>query len=113
MNLFHGTNIKNLNSILKSNFNWRLFGTKVGNKFGKGISFSRFANFSKQYCDKDPYGDNVMILSRVLIGNGSIGESETVLPAVTCDNTVSENEKVWVKYDDHEFYPEYVIHFRY
>lgn len=54
-----------------------------------------------------------MLLFRVLTVRQCIGFEDSVLPDDEFDTAISENGKVWMKFDVDEVYPDYVIHFQY
>ena len=47
--LFHGTNKQYVEAICQQGFDWRMCGTSVGTKYGKGSYFARDASYSKSY----------------------------------------------------------------
>lgn len=108
--LFHGTSYENLNSILKTNFDWR----KCKNGIcGWGISFSNNPWYASQYStNRSIDGKNyVMILANVLVGRISYGNGTTRVPMRTCDTTMNIDGQVFAKYDDGCFYPRCLIYF--
>jgi Poly(ADP-ribose) polymerase catalytic domain len=110
--LFHGTDIKYLQSILSYNLDCQFVGRKKGSKFGKGVYFSPLSSYSLHYTDRSPH-HSIMILFRVLTVKQCIGFEDSVIPDDEFDTAVSENGKVWIKFDMDEVYPDYVIHFKY
>jgi hypothetical protein len=108
--LFHGTPAENVPSICSANFNWRQHGDSTGHRwFGKGVSFSPLASYSSHYTDKNEGSGNKMFLAKVIVTNKCEGVRNMSLPPHGFDTTTNSEEKVFVKYDDHTFYPEYVI----
>jgi poly [ADP-ribose] polymerase 7/11/12/13 len=51
MSLFHGTREQYVEAICQQGFDWRMCGTSVGTKWGKGSYFARDAHYSKSYTD--------------------------------------------------------------
>lgn len=105
--LFHGTRLTHIDSICRNNFDWRRSGTSRGHKFGRGVSFTPEVSYAWHY------GISVMILSKVLVQHKTIGNIFTVVPPEPYDTTTNGRNTVYVKYDDDEFYPQYVIHYSY
>jgi len=103
--LFHGTSLPNALSIVVDNFDYRLAGASRGHKYGKGVNFSNSPSFSQYFTDTGH-----AILARVLIGETHLGDKDTILPKDNFDST-GNNRDIFVKYHDHEFYPELLIHF--
>jgi hypothetical protein len=110
IHLFHGTKASNVDSICTKNFDWRLFGTNKGFKFGKGVSFSPRSSYASHFSDQNNNGNNKMFLVRVLQSKISyVGVKPPDLPPYGFDTTRNDKGTVIVKYDDHTFYPEYLI----
>jgi len=106
--LFHGTDISNFDSICRNNFNPELSGKNVGAKFGRGVYFTERASYADYY-SKGKFG--LLFLVRVLIGR--VGQQclnrddiDTVL-AIT-----KQKAKVYLKWRQNEYYPEYAITYR-
>ncbi|RZC32613.1 PARP domain containing protein [Asbolus verrucosus] len=109
--VFHGTKKANVNSICTYNFNWRLFGTNKGHKFGKGVSFSTNAKYASNYSDLDLY-HKVLIVAKVLITNVCQGHPNMTYPPPGYDTSQKGGSGiVIVKYDDNEFYPAYKLYY--
>lgn len=115
--VYHGTNIGYVNSIVKNNFNWRLYGKNHGCIFGKGTSFANNLEIAEIYCDQRANA-KCIIVARVLAANACLGNSRTVFPKninakKRFDTTMSprKNDKVLVKYRDDEFLPTHIIYF--
>ena len=106
ISLFHGTQKSYVNNICKYNFDWRKRGSSRGHKFGQGVSFAPEVSYARHYTT-----DNVMILAKVLVSRATIGNHFTVVPPTSFDTTANSKCSVIVKYDDDDFYPQYVIHF--
>ncbi|RZC39353.1 PARP domain containing protein [Asbolus verrucosus] len=105
--LFHGTREMYIDGICKYNFDWRRRGQSRGHKFGQGVSFSPKTSYSRHYT----HGENVMFLVKVLVGAVTAGNYETVIPPKGFDTTRNHDGNVIVKYEDDDFYPQYVIHY--
>ncbi|XP_059485706.1 protein mono-ADP-ribosyltransferase PARP14-like [Neocloeon triangulifer] len=104
--LFHGTSGKNVYSIIKNNFNYRLAGSSVGHRSGKGVYFTYSAHFSELYARN---GGRCVLLTKTLVGRMSVGSEDTELPEPACDTTTN-GRSIIVKYHDNEFYPVLLIH---
>jgi hypothetical protein len=53
-----------------------------------------------------------MIIARVLVHSTCTGYDAMTLPTGKEDTSTGNNGKVYVKYSDNEFYPEYVAFYR-
>jgi hypothetical protein len=109
LELFHATAQSNIDSIAANNLDWRR--TKRG-KFGSGVSFSPRACYANQYCNYSSGTERALILARVLVGKYHTGTYGLKAPNEGYDTTVGNSKLVYVKYDDNEFYPEYVAYYR-
>ncbi|KAG5866953.1 hypothetical protein JTB14_035407 [Gonioctena quinquepunctata] len=105
--LFHGTKEENIYGICQNNFNWRLC---KKHKYGMGVNFAPFSSYAAHYCDKTR--TKVMVLSRVIIGNSCFWTKTMPWPLEPYDTVISGGRNVVVKFDDHSFYPDYLIYFR-
>lgn len=120
--LFHGTSHKNIRSICRNNFDWRLSGEVTGDIYGKGTYFARDASFSHCYCHDDEDGVRYVFIAKVLVGSYTKGEKEYLLPPPknpsnphsdkfdSCVDNV-DNPQVFVVSDNDQYYPEYVIEY--
>jgi hypothetical protein len=108
ISFFHGTRKSNVDGICRYNFDWRRCGQSRGHKFGRGVSFAPEVSYARHYT----FNENVMILAKVLVGRTIFGNSLTVVPPSGYDTTINSKGTVYVKYEDNEFYPQYVIHYR-
>jgi Poly(ADP-ribose) polymerase catalytic domain. len=106
--LYHVTAKSNINSITTNNLDWR---RSVRTKFGCGVSFSPSASYADTYCNRSVGRDRAIVVAKVLVGRSQPGGYCTVLPTEGFDTTEGNSLKVYVKYCDHEFYPEYVIYY--
>jgi len=106
--LFHATSQSNVDSITEDNLDWR---RSVRTKFGCGVSFSPSATYANTWCNRDIGSDRALIVARVLVGNSHGGGYYTTLPHEGYDTTDGRCKQVYVKYYDHEFYPEHVVYY--
>ncbi|XP_026282877.1 uncharacterized protein LOC113209532 [Frankliniella occidentalis] len=124
--LFHGTKCMNIPSIVRDNFNISLHGRNKGRRlYGAGVNFTAFAASASYYCDEDEQVKQ-MLLCSVLVSNilevpeaTNMWLTLTKPPYIQGTNlrydTTARNKKtmdVIVKYEDHTFYPAFVISFR-
>lgn len=110
--LFHGTKRKNVVSILKNNLQVRSLET------GLGVSFSRRPYISSLFCDEFETVKQ-MLLCNVLVSNIITVQRDCLFDPppfieggypLRYDTTA--HKSTLVKFEDHTFYPEYVISFR-
>ncbi|XP_022168130.1 poly [ADP-ribose] polymerase 12-like, partial [Myzus persicae] len=113
--LFHVTTESRAIESLDSGLDWR---RTHRNKFGRGVSFSDDADYANYYADNSPSEETrVIIVCTVLVSKTYVvprhvdGNSLTV-PLGLADTTVSDNSRVYVKYNDNEFYPLYFVYYR-
>ncbi|XP_049948038.1 protein mono-ADP-ribosyltransferase PARP12-like [Schistocerca serialis cubense] len=106
--LYHATSESNVDSIIKSNLDWR---RSWRIKFGQGVSFSPSPSYANTYCNRSSGIYRAMIAVKVLVHTTSLGGSSTILPPKGIDTTVGNRGQVYVKYCDNEFYPEHVIYY--
>ncbi|RZC37644.1 PARP domain containing protein [Asbolus verrucosus] len=104
--LFHGTMKSNVDGICRFNFDWRRNGQSRGHKFGQGVSFTPEVSYAKHYTS----GHNIFFLVKVLVGRSTFGNTFTTIPPTSYDTTRNTKNTVFVKYEDDDFYPQYVIH---
>ncbi|PNF31721.1 hypothetical protein B7P43_G12171 [Cryptotermes secundus] len=109
LELFHATAQSNVDSIAANNLDWRR--TKRA-KFGKGVSFSPRAHYANKYCNYNAGTERALILTRVLVGKCHKGKYWMKSPKEGYDTTIGNSKSVYVKYEDNEFYPEYVAYYR-
>ncbi|CAH0554026.1 unnamed protein product [Brassicogethes aeneus] len=122
---FHGTPGYNLVPICTNNFNWR----KVTHgKFGKGVSFSPRSDYAKHSTQETLLEDmpvlqdffeeysidcsmylNSMFYAKVLQGKCQTADKYTINPVKSFDTTTNGKDTVFVKYEDFEFFPEYIV----
>ncbi|NWU84980.1 PAR12 polymerase, partial [Onychorhynchus coronatus] len=117
--LFHGTNISFMEAICTRNFDWRICG-KNGTNYGMGIYFARDASYSHAYCQAVEKG-NMMFVARVLVGDYIKGNAAYVRPPKKSvdglwfyDSCVDDelNPSVFVVFEKHQVYPEYIIEYK-
>lgn len=109
--LFHGTSEDSVRLICTDNFNWRLAGTSVGHRFGRGVSFSPDSTYSSYYPSVCISDKRTMIVANVLIKSYCLGDSSMTIPDEPADTSIKPDRKVLVKYEDNDFYPMYVIYY--
>jgi hypothetical protein len=76
------------------------------------VSFSPRAHYANKYCNFTAGTERALILARVLVGKYHEGKHWMKSPKEGYDTTVGNSKSVYVKYDDNEFYPEYVAYYR-
>ncbi|XP_077639358.1 protein mono-ADP-ribosyltransferase PARP12 isoform X5 [Lonchura striata] len=117
--LFHGTDVTSMETICKLNFDWRICGSN-GTNYGKGSYFARDACYSHAYCQATLQG-HFMFVARVLVGDYVKGKATYVRPPVKCadklwlyDSCVDDelNPSVFVVFEKHQIYPEYIIEYK-
>jgi hypothetical protein len=106
--LFHATRQSNIDSITENNLDWR---RSIRTKYGCGVSFSPSATYANTWCNRNIGSSRALFVTRVLVGRSHGGVYCTELPNEGYDTTDGNYEQVYVKYYDHEFYPEYVIYY--
>ncbi|NXE40178.1 PAR12 polymerase, partial [Ptilorrhoa leucosticta] len=117
--LFHGTDVISMKTICTQNFDWRICGSN-GTNYGKGIYFARDASYSHTYCQATQQG-YLMFVARVLVGDYVKGSAAYVRPPRKCadrlwfyDSCVDDelNPSVFVIFEKHQIYPEYIIQYK-
>ncbi|NXH48134.1 PAR12 polymerase, partial [Dicaeum eximium] len=117
--LFHGTDITSMETVCSQNFDWRICG-RNGTNYGIGIYFARDARYSHTYCQAAAQGQ-FMFVARVLVGDYVKGTAASVRPPVKCadklwlyDSCVDDelNPSVFVVFEKHQIYPEYIIEYK-
>ncbi|NWI00418.1 PAR12 polymerase, partial [Tichodroma muraria] len=117
--LFHGTDVTSMKMICTQNFDWRICGSN-GSRYGKGIYFARDACYSHAYCQATPQGHS-MFVARVLVGDYVKGNAAYVRPPAKragqlwlYDSCVDDelNPSVFVVFEKHQIYPEYIIEYK-
>ncbi|NWY71517.1 PAR12 polymerase, partial [Erithacus rubecula] len=117
--LFHGTDVYSMKTICTQNFDWRICGSN-GTNYGKGIYFARDACYSHAYCQGTLQG-YLMFVARVLVGDYVKGNADYVRPPKKCadklwfyDSCVDNelNPSVFVVFEKHQIYPEYIVEYK-
>ncbi|NXS21420.1 PAR12 polymerase, partial [Mystacornis crossleyi] len=117
--LFHGTDVNSMKTICTQNFDWRICGSN-GTNYGKGIYFARDASYSHIYCQATQQG-YLMFVARVLVGDYVKGNATYVRPPRKCadrlwfyDSCVDDelNPSVFIVFEKHQIYPEYIIEYK-
>ncbi|XP_028416346.1 protein mono-ADP-ribosyltransferase PARP11-like [Dendronephthya gigantea] len=121
--LFHGTKSENVSSINTNNFNRRFSGIN-GTRYGHGVYFARDASYSISFLQRNSEHDGAfhMYVARVLVGRSIKGckklrvlpkRNDPQNPELFYDSAVddTENPSIFVTFDDHQCYPEYLISF--
>ncbi|NWR94649.1 PAR12 polymerase, partial [Furnarius figulus] len=117
--LFHGTNIPFMEAICNRNFDWRICG-RNGSNYGMGSYFARDASYSHAYCQAAEKG-KLMFVARVLVGDYIKGNEAYVRPPkksvgglLFYDSCVDDelNPSVFVVFEKHQIYPEYIIEYK-
>jgi poly [ADP-ribose] polymerase 7/11/12/13 len=119
--LFHGTKPESVEKIVKEGFDFRLYGTAVGAKYGKGSYFAVKSSYSKNYSPPDANNIRRMLLVRVCVGRVAPepGKPELTRPPLDPQgqlyDSVTDNPKepqMYVIFDNNQCYPAYVIEFK-
>uniref|UniRef100_A0A8C5IY09 PAR12 polymerase n=1 Tax=Junco hyemalis TaxID=40217 RepID=A0A8C5IY09_JUNHY len=117
--LFHGADVTFMETVCSQNFDWRICGSN-GTNYGKGSYFARDACYSHTYCQSTLQGHS-MFVARVLVGDYVKGNAAYVRPPMKCaaklwlyDSCVDNefNPAVFVVFEKHQIYPEYIIEYR-
>lgn len=104
----HSTTEKNVDSICKDNFNWRLVSRA---KFGRGTSFSTNADYANCHSSKENGFCRAFIVTKVMMADVEEGYKRLIVPTGNNDTTTNHNDLVYVKYQDHEFLPLFVAYY--
>ncbi|XP_060879749.1 protein mono-ADP-ribosyltransferase PARP12-like [Metopolophium dirhodum] len=113
--LFHVTTEARAMESLDSGLDWR---RSRRNKFGCGVSFSDDADYANFYADNFTSEETrVIMICSVLVSETYVVPRQNdgnslVVPPSRADTTVSDNSRVYVKYNDNDFYPLYFVHYR-
>ncbi|NXL01208.1 PAR12 polymerase, partial [Mesembrinibis cayennensis] len=117
--LFHGTDTAFMKAICIHNFDWRICGSN-GTNYGKGTYFARDASYSHAYC-QPVTKTNSMFVARVLVGDYIKGNAAYVRPPTKSsdrlrfyDSCVDNelNPSIFVVFEKHQIYPEYIIEYK-
>ncbi|XP_063613747.1 protein mono-ADP-ribosyltransferase PARP12-like [Penaeus indicus] len=114
--LFHGTKHGVIDLICSESFDWRLFGTNVGNIYGKGTYFTNDSSLSNKYSESK-LGLKAVFVAFVLVGTLTKGNKDMEIPPqnaefgrcfdTTCNDDFTPN--IFVKYNKDEYYPAYIV----
>lgn len=86
----------------ENNFDWRLV---KRHRFGHGVSFARDVDYAaKQATQKGTY-----IVAGILVANSKVGKDDTLIPPGYFDTTTNAAKSVYVKYNDNDYYPYYIV----
>lgn len=118
--LFHGTEIKNVDSICKYNFDLRI-PKKNGRTFGNGIYFAIHASFADRYStNSTALGSDgnakSIFLARVMVGKYKLGQPSLLKPddENSYDSCVNDTNHptIFIIFDPNQIYPEYLINYQ-
>nr|BAH71122.1 ACYPI008688 [Acyrthosiphon pisum] len=112
--LYHVTSESSALESLESGLDWR---RTERAKFGCGVSFSSDADYANYYANSHLGEDSrVLMICCVLVGVTYVPKEmfarSLIVPPDRADTTVSICHKVYVKYNDYEFYPLYFVYYR-
>ncbi|KAL7982318.1 hypothetical protein Chor_009916 [Crotalus horridus] len=117
--LFHGTSKNHVDAICQQNFDWRICGVH-GTAYGKGSYFARDAAYSDNYSGVNS-SIKIMFLAKVLVGDFTNGCSSYLRPPAknnqsnlfynSCVNSLL-NPSIFVIFEKHQIYPEYLIEYK-
>ncbi|CAF3324463.1 unnamed protein product [Rotaria socialis] len=105
--LFHGCPESASNQIIERGFNRNYCGIN-GCCYGRGVYFSKHADYSNRFAKTNGNNEKRMFYSRVLIGRSMIGNSTINQPNDGFDTTTDGNH-IFVCYHDSQCYPEYLL----
>ncbi|KAM7367145.1 hypothetical protein PAMP_015069 [Pampus punctatissimus] len=119
--LFHGTKIRNVDSICKYNFDIRLAG-QHGRAFGRGIYFAKHATYADKYSNSSTIQgeqSKIIFLARVMIGKSKVGQRDFQKPDHGCSENLHDScvddimhPNIFVIFDPNQIYPEYLIQYK-
>ncbi|XP_060879748.1 transcription factor SPT20 homolog [Metopolophium dirhodum] len=111
--LYHVTTMSRALESLKSGLDWRRTG--CSKLFGCGVLFSDDADYANYYADHSPKEESrVIIVCAVLVNKTQreSGNQNLIVLSGNSDTTVSSNGRAYVKYNDYDFYPMYLMYYR-
>ncbi|XP_048454867.1 protein mono-ADP-ribosyltransferase PARP12-like isoform X2 [Rhincodon typus] len=117
--LFYGWDSSPISTVLKENFDWRTCGTH-GEGYGKGSYLARDASYADNYFSSATAAMKTMFLARVLVGQFFKGKAQYRRPPSKdgsytnlYDSCTDDgcNPSVFVIFEKHQIYPEYVIEY--
>ncbi|XP_029347585.1 protein mono-ADP-ribosyltransferase PARP12-like [Acyrthosiphon pisum] len=106
--LYHATSPTNALSISQNNIDWR---KTYRSRFGIGACFST----CPKYAHRHSSSDGAFMICKVLTKKIEVVDVNYDLDVPTkCENdtSLSKTGKVYVKYDDNTFYPEFIVYYR-
>lgn len=114
---FHGSRANAYDVILKEGFDHRV--ANMSGAYGAGVYFAHNSATSSGYVASTAFGKRKMLYCRVLIGDIGPGknglrrppEKKSFFGKTTLYDSVGTNNGVYVVFDNHQCYPEYVIHY--
>jgi len=114
---FHGSRANAYDIILKDGFDHRV--ANMGGAYGAGIYFAHNSATSSSYVANSGFSGRKMLYCRVIagdIGPGKSGlrrppEKKTWFGKSELYDSVGNDGGVYVIFDNHQAYPQYVIHF--
>lgn len=106
--LYHDTAKNNVDSILRTNLDWRRV---CRGRFGRGVSFSPNPEYASTWSTRHNGCNRAMIVCDVLIGKSVEVRDLYNLSLPDCDTAIGNNSNVYVKFYDNEFYPTHVIYY--
>ncbi|XP_035258384.1 protein mono-ADP-ribosyltransferase PARP12-like [Anguilla anguilla] len=115
--LFHGTEQSLTKAICEQNLDWRICGIH-GSHYGKGSYFARDASYSDRY-SKSSGRTKTMFAVQVLVGEYARGDRSFLRPPQkpsdqgfydSCVDSVV-NPAIFVVFEKHQIYPEYIIEY--
>jgi hypothetical protein len=114
---FHGSRANAYDVILKEGFDHRV--ANMSGAYGAGVYFAHNSATSNGYVANTHFGKRKMLYCRVLIGDIGPGknglrrppEKKTFFGKTVLYDSVGTNNGVYVVFDNHQCYPEYVIHY--
>jgi hypothetical protein len=114
---FHGSRANAYDVILKDGFDHRV--ASMGGSYGAGIYFAHQASTSNGYVAPSTFNKRKMLYCRVLVGDIGPGkhglrrppEKSNFFGKTLLYDSVGTDGNIYVVFDDHQCYPEYVIHF--
>ncbi|KAF7265360.1 hypothetical protein GWI33_021208 [Rhynchophorus ferrugineus] len=107
--MLHATKEGCVQGICENNFNWRLSGLSRGHKHGFGVNFTKSSYFANFFTNSR--GSSIIIVADVLCKTTFCGHSQTRVPPKGYDTSIRIDEKVYVKFNDAEFNPKYVVYY--
>ncbi|XP_060879818.1 uncharacterized protein LOC132951834 [Metopolophium dirhodum] len=114
--LYHVTTESKAMESLNSGLDWR---RTHRSKFGRGgVSFCDDINYANYYADNSSIEETrVIMICSVLVGETYVIRKQNVgnnliVPPGRADTTMSHNGRLFVKYNDNEFYPLYFVYYQ-